>query len=201
MQSDFKLSMEYKEQLSAIFEQHNITLHIDDGSLGGGEDIRDQMDLTYKALVDIYWDYFLHNNLDNPRKGIFHYVVLSHHVHADICGGFCFVGWDAIDSFTLAIDYNKERLPKRWARYVTATGFLHELGHTLGLFYYKFEGVDNSTCEYMLPEVWKYRNYRSCMNYEYVWYLLDYSNGRHGKNDYDDWENIDLTFFKAKNWR
>ena len=34
------------------------------------------------------------------------------------------------------------------------------------------------------------------MNYRYVYSgLTDYSDGSHGKNDYDDWANIDLTYF------
>ena len=201
MQKDFKLSEEYKERLTTLFRQHNITLHIDDGSLGGGEQIRDQMDLTYKDVVDIYWDDFLHNNLDNPRKGIFHYVVLCHQVPARTSGGFCFVGWYSIDGFTLAIDYDRNRLPPKKADFVEASTFLHELGHTLGLFYYKFEGIDNASCQYMLPGVWKYRSYRSCMNYEYVWSLLNYSDGTNGVRDFDDWTNLDLSFFKKSEWR
>jgi len=34
------------------------------------------------------------------------------------------------------------------------------------------------------------------MNYRYTYSILDYSDGSHGKIDYDDWENIDLTYFE-----
>jgi hypothetical protein len=35
------------------------------------------------------------------------------------------------------------------------------------------------------------------MNYDYfAERYLDYSDGTNGKNDYDDWGNIDLTFFQ-----
>jgi hypothetical protein len=34
------------------------------------------------------------------------------------------------------------------------------------------------------------------MNYRYTIHILDYSDGSHGKRDYDDWGNIDLTWFE-----
>ena len=139
--------------------------------------------------------------IQDPRKYIFRYILLCPNMPAKLAGGFCFVGWNTIDSFAIAIDFNRKSLPRNWADYVTATILLHELGHTLGLFYYKFEGIDNYTCQYLLPGVWKFRNYKSCMNYAYTWFLLDYSNGRHGKNDFDDWRSIDLGFFREEIWR
>jgi len=200
MDRSYKLKDIYKKKLKELFEKHNITLHLDDGTLGGGEKIKKKEEITYPDLVDIYWDYFLHGNPNNPRKYIFRYVLLCPNMPANLAGGFCFVGWNTIDSFAIAVDFNRKSLPRNWADYVTATVLLHELGHTLGLFYYKFEGIDNYTCQYLLPGVWKFRNYKSCMNYAYTWFLLDYSNGGHGKNDFNDWNNIDLGFFRRETW-
>jgi hypothetical protein len=37
------------------------------------------------------------------------------------------------------------------------------------------------------------------MNYRYIYTaLVDYSDGNHGKNDYDDWGTIDLTYFQPR---
>jgi len=62
---------------------------------------------------------------------------------------------------------------------------MHELGHNLGLFEYTFGGIDNESC-----------NTKSCLNYRYSFSLVDYSDGSRGENDYDDWSNINLSFFK-----
>jgi hypothetical protein len=39
------------------------------------------------------------------------------------------------------------------------------------------------------------------MNYGYmygsIWNLVDYSDGSRGKNDFDDWNNIDYSYFEA----
>ena len=37
------------------------------------------------------------------------------------------------------------------------------------------------------------------MNYGYTYILVDYSDGSRGMNDFDDWNNLDLTHFEM-NW-
>lgn len=80
----------------------------------------------------------------------------------------------------------------------TASLFMHELGHTLGLFWDVHNGIDNKTTIYPWLNGWNiYENYKSCMNYRYAWNHIDYSNGGHGKNDFDDWGTIDPAFFET----
>jgi len=43
-----------------------------------------------------------------------------------------------------------------------------------------------------------FKNYKSVMNYKYAYTLLDYSDGTHGFGDYDDWGNLDLSYFQPK---
>jgi hypothetical protein len=75
--------------------------------------------------------------------------------------------------------------------------FMHELGHTLGIFWETHNGCDNITSVYpWLPGWSKYENYRSCMNYRYAWNLIDYSDGSHGPGDFDDWGHINPAFFE-----
>ncbi len=200
MKDDYKLKERYKKKLLEVFDNHNITLHIDDGCMGGGEKVEMKKILSYPDLIDIYWDHFLNNNPNNQRKGIFRYVLLCHDMPGKIAGGFCFVGWNTIDSYTVAVGYNRRQLPRFWADFVTATVIMHELGHTMGLFYRKFEGIDNYSCQNLLPGTWKFRNYKSCMNYFYTWFLLDYSNGKNGRKDFDDWSNLDLSYFKDEDF-
>ena len=82
--------------------------------------------------------------------------------------------------------------------YVYAGVIMHESGHTLNI---PAPGVDvsNSIWPWQV-NYWRFSNYKSCMNYRYVYRgIVDYSDGSHGKNDYDDWANVDLTFFNPGN--
>ncbi len=71
-----------------------------------------------------------------------------------------------------------------------ASIFMHELGHTLGLL--GFEGIDNENSRFLwYKEYWDWGTYRSCMNYRYVYKLVDYSSGD-DDYDQDDWGIINL---------
>jgi hypothetical protein len=74
---------------------------------------------------------------------------------------------------------------------------MHETGHTLGLIVDDFMGNDNrGAIEPYYLDFWLYMNYKSCMNYRYTYKILDYSNGNNGPNDFNDWDNLDFSFFK-----
>ena len=81
---------------------------------------------------------------------------------------------------------------------VYASCYMHELGHTLGLDWL----LGHQTPEGYGPQYplwWLTRSYKSIMNYGYMYGflydLVDYSDGSRGKNDYDDWSNIDFSYF------
>ena len=190
-----------KEMLNTAFARHNIMLHIDDGCMGGGEEIPYKERITYNETNEIYWRYFLHNSTQNPRKGIFHYVLLCSY-SATTRGGHSFQAWDNLDSFVLAVQYIRNwRIKERDREISMASLFMHELGHNLGLFEYTFDGIDNESCNALwLKGWWVYANYKSCLNYRYSFSLIDYSDGTHGRNDFDDWDNIDLTFFQNSSY-
>jgi nitrous oxidase accessory protein len=187
------------EKIKNNFKKHDINLHVDIGNLGGGEEIQYYNGLNPSDLRDLYWEYFLHNDLDNPRKGIFHYALVLNDVeelYGDY-GGFVFFGWDNLDTIVLDAQKNQEWFKRFQRGKIIVSGIMHELGHTLGLIIDDYGGIDNDeTYEIMRQSYWKYRNYKSCMNYRYTFYSLDYSDGTHGRNDYNDWKNLDLTFFK-----
>ena len=182
------------ELMRSAFEKNDITLHIDDGNLGGGEEIPSKPYFTYDEIRDIYWNYFLHNNLDNQRKGIFHYGFICDRGPA---GGFSIVGWDHLDYFGISGSLLKEGFPRYDRGRLITTASMHETGHTLGLFVDDFGGIDNLESGYPFDiNFWRFRNYKSCMSYRYTWDIMDYSDGTHGKVDFDDWDNLDLSFFK-----
>ena len=39
------------------------------------------------------------------------------------------------------------------------------------------------------------------MNYDYKYKILDYSDGSHGRGDFDDWSNLDYDFFKNTDFK
>jgi len=81
---------------------------------------------------------------------------------------------------------------------VYASVFMHETGHSLNI---RNPGVDNLDAMYpWQPEYWKYRVYKSCMNYGHTYTFVDYSDGSRGMNDFDDWNNLDLTYFNDGRW-
>jgi hypothetical protein len=91
----------------------------------------------------------------------------------------------------------QEGFPKITRSKLIVASSMHELGHTMGLFVDDFGGIDNLASAILsYIDYWKYRNYRSCMNYRYTYDYMDYSDGSHGSMDFDDWGNLDFTFFR-----
>jgi parallel beta-helix repeat protein len=184
------------EYLVTVFDDHNISLHVDLGNLDGGEEIPPTCISNFKfdKLLDIYWTYFLHNELDNPRKGIFHYGIICNYC-PDL--NFPFFGWDQFDSFAISAQWLKEKHPLMSTGRLVVGGMIHHLGHTLGLISDTHGGIDNlQTLAPLTPQWWKYHNYKSCMNYYYKYKLFTFSDGTHGNGDFDDWNNLDFDFFK-----
>ncbi len=184
----------YIEEIQERFEEHNISLHIDNGELDGGEEIPYITDFDFDMLTNLYWDYFLHNDLNNPRKNIFHYGLICDRGPGS---GFAFMGWGHLNGFCISADVLSKGNPDISRGRLIATGSMHELGHTLGLFVDDFKGIDNhATVKPGYKEFWIYRNYKSCMSYQYTYFILDYSDGDNGRVDFDDWNNLEYTFFK-----
>jgi hypothetical protein len=203
-----------KELLATAYNSRNIVLHLDDGSLGGGESIPfTEETLNRNDLKQYYFQYFLHGNLDNWRVGVFHYAL---HLYDAGWAGYVFGNGytDHLDSLQISSKYHEEytlgnplyNLLRRKTfniqtqrERVYAAVLMHETGHTLGIFNGNTPGCDNSkTLNPLQYDFWKYGVYKSVMNYRYVYSgLIDYSDGSRGKNDFNDWDTLDLTFFQS----
>ncbi|OYT61838.1 hypothetical protein B6U81_02185 [Thermoplasmatales archaeon ex4484_30] len=194
-----------KEKVISAFSKHNIMLHIDDGLMGGGGEILPYEKFYTQDKLSLYYKkYFLHNGENEWRKGIFRYCVFVHYTFPakKSIAGYSYwpTNEDIFNCFVIGTKTIRNYRPLPLARETaTASLFMHELGHTLGIFWQTYHGCDNATTNYPWLSGWKkYENYKSCMNYRYAWSLIDYSDGSHGEGDFDDWSHIDPAFFEKR---
>ena len=208
-----------KDMLWDAYGKHNIVFHIDDGCMGGGELLPFDENVSWEEVQEIYWKYFMHEDPDNWRRGVFHYGLVTY--HCDVYHGFAFPSFVEgkpvrMDCFQIATK-EKEELPfqyllmrilgrkslnKEYHREIIyASAIMHETGHVLGIFNGNTPGCDNSSGSYpWMRNWWVWRNYRSVMNYGWMYTFVDYSDGSRGQNDFDDWDRIDLTYFQRDVW-
>jgi hypothetical protein len=194
--------------------RHNIVWHIDDGRLGGGEFVPYKDTLTDYDLSEYYWNYFMHRDINNWRRGVFHWGIISY--NGGWAQGFTFGSrinnTFAIDCFLLSSKYHDSRVKhvplidslirrtfnsEEQRAMVYGGAIMHETGHSLSI---EAPGCDNHQSIWPWQICyWRYGPYKSVMNYRYVYTaLVDYSDGSRGKNDYNDWANMDLTNFNPR---
>ena len=191
--SDHIFWEESQQMLIERFSEHNITVHIDDGIMGGGGEI-----LPFEFEKGMYnqeqgvVSEFYKNNFADERKGIFRYLFIAHG------GGWCYPQdyhhyYDCMCVPSKQVFYKNNldlAISPRAKRIGRAVQVMHELGHSCGFNKVQHTpGVDNLTTDWL--------DYQSVMNY---WYFrqryLDYSDGSHGEKDTNDWNLIDIAFFQ-----
>ena len=184
-----------KELIKNAFHRRNIVYHFDDGCMGGGEMIPfiEHIESWSEGMNQVYEDYFLHGDENNWRKGVFHWGAVLYDAG--------FEGYNFRDGAwqisTHCIDtnfYHKIAMLLYGKDVAYASVYMHEHGHALGL--NVIYGHDTDSYYPWQINYWKYRPYKSCMNYGYTYILVDFSDGSRGKNDMDDWGTIDLTLFQ-----
>ncbi len=210
-----ELYEETKWMLIERFNQHGISVHIDDGCMGGGGDLIpfDKAGDDYPmaeygqevgVAAGIYDEFFT-----KERKGIFRYVAICYkggwaHPQDDRNSYDCiFVPHGAL--------FYKNNAALSWMprtkRIAQAVSILHELGHTFGFtdeiydYYHSAFSRQRFTLreprDDMKVEDFPGMDYVSCMFYEYYFYsVFDFSDGTHGPNDTNDWELLDLAYFQ-----
>ena len=194
---------ESKELLRTVFNRQNIVYHLDDGCMGGGERIPFDDSATMDEIKDMYWNYFLHQDEDNWRCGVFHYGLVIY--NAERHPGFGFWGGikPVIDSYQISARGMDKQASYPWIKkeIVYASAYMHECGHTLGIFHGNTPGCDDQNGMYPWQlNWWKWRPYKSVMNYGYMYLMVDYSDGSRGMNDFDDWNRLDFNYFQTPLW-
>jgi hypothetical protein len=193
----FFVPLNTRIQVYQTYAKRNIMFHVDDGCMGGGELLPFDSMVWFGEEKKYYNEYFLHNNPDNWRRGVFRYALYVHDHHPH---GLEFPGENTLlryykpglNSYVIATQfYNK------YGFYEHSCIMLHELGHTLGMYIGHPFGCDNQLMRnpFSIQRI-LFKNYESVMNYRYTYEILDYSDGTHGFGDFDDWGKMDLAFFQ-----
>jgi len=190
---------ESQEMIIDRFNQHGITVHIDDGCMNGGGDILPFLSSGGEggtSTVPHQISEFYNNYFSDERKGIFRYLIVAHTggwaYNMDYSGQYDTMVVGQTQGFY--IRQTDFALSPRAQRVSQAVSIIHEMGHTFGFGYFHNGGVDNMSQEAFV----KWYNYKSAMNY--FWYrhrYFDYSDGSHGPNDVNDWEALRLYYFQS----
>jgi len=191
------------------FANHSINIYFDFGwsdnpLYGGGELVPHHR--TISASLGTINQYYNHHFPDE-RKGIFRYCLIAH------SSGFATASqFNQMDFFS--VDTSKEIMWKttrrayteRRLRIIEASAIMHELGHTLGISPWTFQGCDNfSFLPLLSKNYFDYKNtwgnYESVMNYFHIYNynLVDYSDGSNGPPfDQNDWMEFYLPTFQKE---
>jgi len=195
-----------KDLVKNPFHRRNILFHFDTTD-HGGELIPYANKTEQPQVLEIYNEFFLHQNTSSWRRSVFHYAIIVNRCNMK---GFAFSGdtdpfWGYIpgtNGFVFSSSVMEEYadmnvLVGKSLPYVYGSVVMHEMGHNFGIRFGEPWGCDNWFAKYpWQPLYWTIRNYVSIMNYQYTYKYFDYSDGENGWNDFDDWGNIDLTYFE-----
>jgi len=163
--------------------------------MGGGEMIPFDESISHDELRNYYYsNYFLHGDENNWRRSVFRYGLIVYDAGG---AGYNFRRGAFVIS---SISTEGKAIPntQRIKDIVYASVYMHEAGHTLGIYHGNTPGCDApDSARPRYPNFWKWGPYKSTMNYRYTYRLVDYSDGSRGRNDFDDWNRMDLTYFQS----
>ena len=181
--------VEAKELIQTAFNRQNIVYHLDMGEMGGYDIVPFDRDIRRGDLNDIYVNYFLHNDENNWRRGVFHYGLV---VYYEEPPGYIFRS----NAFQIASAGMEDKLKYFFLDrdIVYGSAYMHELGHTFA--FNPIPGHDFFSKYPWQLGFWKNRPYKSCMNYGWMYKFVDYSDGSGRSPDIDDWERINYHAFE-----
>jgi len=183
-----------KELLYTAYNRQNVVYHLDDGSWdeSGSDMIPFNNQINRRGFNNIYQDYFLHGDKDNWRRGVFHYGVVVY--SSESAAGYMF----RANAFQISSTGHEKKAsePLLDRDTVYASAYMHETGHTLG--FWPIPGHNRNSMYPWQLGWWLNRPYKSCMNYGYMYYTVDYSDGSRIIKDYDDWSRMRLDYFEQE---
>ena len=196
-----------REIIKSPYSRRDILFHIDIGEVDGGDEIPYDNESSFDEIIELYENYFTHNGEQSWKRGIYHYALIVEYCRPS---GYGFSGdvWPywGYNPGTNCFVLNKQSIKaksdafRKNEEYIISHLFMHEMGHNFGIRFGNPFGCDNQNSDNPLrPSFWLFRNYKSVMNYLYTYFILDYSDGSHGRRDFDDWEHLDLKYFEYVN--
>ncbi|KYK24999.1 hypothetical protein AYK24_05520 [Thermoplasmatales archaeon SG8-52-4] len=203
----------WPECIQAVIEkyaEHNINIYFDDGwpdtpNNGGGE-LLPKADLSQDSGKVLQ---FYNHNFPDERKGSFRYVIMyyasgfNHPAKGNIYDVMVIGYKNKIKDILKAWLVYKIPPTGRGQRIKVASTLMHELGHSVGISPWTFEGCDNISfysskqAEAKYDKTWG--QYYSVLNYYTIYdtNLLDYSHGKNGPPyDQNDWLNLFVASFQ-----
>lgn len=178
------------ELLYTAFNRQNIVLHID---TGGTIPFFNEPDTS--QIRDMYDNYFIRNEEERWREDVFHYGLILYNVRGNTPPGFAY----RRNAFIVAGQGMEEKSKNPFAGSIDviyASAFMHELGHTFG--FRPIPGHNKRSIYYWQPLYWYNLAYNSCMNYGWMYQLVDYSDGSGPWPDRNDWERLNYRYFKTE---
>jgi hypothetical protein len=181
-----------KELIATAFDRQNIIYHLDMGEMGGYDLVPFDDDIGRNDLGNIYVKYFLHGDENNWRRGVFHYGLV---IYYEDIPGYMF----RPNAYQIA----SKGMEDKFSTYswldrdiVYASAYMHELGHTFN--FNPIPGHDDFSKYPWQAGYWINRPYKSCMNYGWMYQMVDYSDGSRASPDIDDWSRINYQYFETE---
>ena len=178
-----------KELITNAFDRQNIVFHLDMGEMGGYDIVPFDGEIGRNDLNFIYYNYFLHGDENNWRRGVFHYGLV---IYYEEIPGYMF----RTNSFQISSEGMEKKSEKLTLQrdIVYASAYMHELGHTFA--FNPIPGHDPFSKYPWQIGWWLNRPYKSVMNYAWMYQIVDYSDGSRRSPDIDDWSRIDYHSFE-----
>lgn len=176
-----------KEILHTAYDRQNIVYHLDDSSeLLPFDEVSEHQELNA-----LYEEYFLQDDERPWKRSVFHYGIVVY--QGSRANGNAF----GANRFQISSNGMEGKLDEYgWLQkdVVYASAYMHETGHSL----IRWPIPGHNTWSYYPWQLgfWLSRPYKSCMNYGYMFTVVDYSDGSRPFGDYNDWERMDLTAFQ-----
>ena len=211
---DHKIYDETIQIITEQFVQHGINVYVDNGwpgtpSNAGGEMLDHVITIDQDSGMQ---NRFYKHHFPDDRKGLFRYLIICDGGGHSYPSELNRVDTQIVGTNLRLVLLTRRAFTPRQQILSTTSLVMHELGHSLGLSLWTFEGVDNYT---IYPEkggilnsiranrayAEKWGDYESSMNYLYAGdsEIVGYSDGSNGEPyDQDDWSRLYLPYFKLE---
>lgn len=181
------------ELLKTAFNRQNIMIYIDTGEEENQKTVPFYDKPSWFQIREIYDENFIKDESEKWREKVFHYALILHDVPSGMAPGFAFRR-NAFAVSSQGMEGYAQRRVFGSRDVIYASCFMHEIGHTFN--FRPIPGHDYRSIHIWQPLFWFNLPYNSCMSYNWIYQIVDYSDGSGPAPDLNDWERIDYYYFK-----